>query len=55
MFQVDGIGIEGEERVLKLEDIKKFPKHTVTAAIQCGGNRRYAENPTDPEAFQSPL
>ena len=38
---MDGTGIEGEGRVLRLEDLKKFPKHTVTAAIQCGGNRRY--------------
>ena len=40
MLQVDGIGIMGDGRVLTLEDIKKFPKHTVTATIQCGGNRR---------------
>lgn len=24
----------------KLEDIKKFPKYTITSAIMCGGNRR---------------
>ncbi|XP_030380822.1 probable sulfite oxidase, mitochondrial [Scaptodrosophila lebanonensis] len=28
------------ERTLSFEDIKRLPKHTVTAAIMCGGNRR---------------
>ncbi|XP_030564360.1 probable sulfite oxidase, mitochondrial [Drosophila novamexicana] len=27
-------------RTLSLDEIKKLPKHTVTAAIMCGGNRR---------------
>ena len=35
--QVSGPGEDG--KVFKLDDIKKFPKYTVTAAIQCGGNR----------------
>jgi len=43
-LELDGMGIEGEGRVLRLEDLKKFPKHTVTAAIQCGGNRRSEMN-----------
>lgn len=29
-----------EEMSFKLEDIKKLPKHTVKATIQCSGNRR---------------
>lgn len=27
-------------KTLTLEDIKHYPKHTVTTAIMCGGNRR---------------
>ncbi|XP_068153381.1 sulfite oxidase, mitochondrial [Drosophila tropicalis] len=36
------IEMEGSSKqlTLKLEDIKALPKHTVTAAIMCGGNRR---------------
>ena len=31
----------GKELTLSLEDLKtRFPRHTVMAAIQCGGNRR---------------
>lgn len=37
-LDIEGLGIK--EKTLSLEDIKKFPKHTITAAIQCGGNRR---------------
>nr|XP_027234030.1 probable sulfite oxidase, mitochondrial [Penaeus vannamei]XP_027234100.1 probable sulfite oxidase, mitochondrial [Penaeus vannamei] len=29
-----------KEKVLTLDAIKKYPKHTVTATIQCAGNRR---------------
>nr|XP_045607960.1 sulfite oxidase, mitochondrial-like isoform X2 [Procambarus clarkii] len=29
-----------KEKTFKLADIKKYPKYTITAAIQCGGNRR---------------
>ncbi|KAK7086564.1 hypothetical protein SK128_028013 [Halocaridina rubra] len=29
-----------KEKILKLNDIKKYPKHSVTATIQCAGNRR---------------
>jgi len=34
--------IEGGEKkkTLSLEGIKDLPKHSVTAAIMCGGNRR---------------
>lgn len=31
---------EGNSKTLKLKDIKKYPKHKITAAIMCGGNRR---------------
>lgn len=27
-------------KILTLEDIKNYPKYTVTSAIMCGGNRR---------------
>ncbi|KAF2364052.1 Oxidoreductase molybdopterin-binding domain [Trinorchestia longiramus] len=37
-LEVCGLGVQ--ERHLSLTDIKKFPKHTITAAVQCGGNRR---------------
>jgi sulfite oxidase len=42
-FEVEicGLGIEGEGKTLTLDDVKRFPKHSVTATIQCGGNRRY--------------
>lgn len=36
------IEIEGkdETKTFSLKDIRKMPKHNVTAAIMCGGNRR---------------
>lgn len=36
------IEIEGSDQIktLTLEDIQNLPKHNVTAAIMCGGNRR---------------
>lgn len=37
-LEVTGSGVK--DATLKLDDIKKFPKYTVTAAIQCAGNRR---------------
>ena len=37
-LEISGVGVS--EQTLTLADIKKFPRHTVTAAIQCGGNRR---------------
>ena len=40
LHQVVGLGV-GKELTLSLEDLKtRFPRHTVMAAIQCGGNRR---------------
>ncbi|XP_068238177.1 sulfite oxidase [Palaemon carinicauda] len=29
-----------KEKTIKLSDIKKYPKYTITATIQCAGNRR---------------
>nr|CAD7443809.1 unnamed protein product [Timema bartmani] len=37
-LEVEGVG--PETFILSLDDIKKFPKHTITATIQCAGNRR---------------
>ena len=35
------LAIEGKTvKSLKFEDLKKFPKYTITSAIMCGGNRR---------------
>lgn len=36
------VEIEGTDntKVLTLKDVKSLPKHDVTAAIMCGGNRR---------------
>ncbi|XP_058461125.1 sulfite oxidase, mitochondrial [Malaya genurostris] len=34
------IELNGKSKTLKFEDLKKFPKHSVTATIMCGGNRR---------------
>ncbi|XP_003740501.1 sulfite oxidase [Galendromus occidentalis] len=43
-LEVEGIGIEGT-KTLTLEDLKtKFPKVTITAALQCAGNRRSEQN-----------
>jgi hypothetical protein len=33
-----------QELNLSLEDLKKLPRHTVVAAVQCSGNRRQ-QNP----------
>lgn len=38
MLEISGVGVKNVS--LTLHDIKKFPKYTVTAAIQCAGNRR---------------
>lgn len=34
--------IEGEKKSIRLtmDDLRKFPEHTVTATVMCGGNRR---------------
>jgi len=37
-LEVEGKGVK--EIKLTLEDLKKMPKHTIVAAIQCAGNRR---------------
>ncbi|XP_055528646.1 sulfite oxidase, mitochondrial isoform X2 [Wyeomyia smithii] len=34
------VELNGKQRTLKFDDLKKFPKHSVTATIMCGGNRR---------------
>lgn len=39
-YELEVSGIRTKDVTLKLDDIKKFPKYTVTAAIQCAGNRR---------------
>lgn len=31
---------EVTKKILKFEDIKKYPKYTITSAIMCAGNRR---------------
>lgn len=44
VLEVEGIGISGT-KTLTLEDLKtKFPKVTITAALQCAGNRRSEQN-----------
>ncbi|XP_075223511.1 sulfite oxidase [Lycorma delicatula] len=35
---IGGIGVKSTE--MSLNDIKQFPKHTITATLQCAGNRR---------------
>ncbi|XP_008112632.1 sulfite oxidase, mitochondrial [Anolis carolinensis] len=37
-------GPRGRTLSLSLQDLKKFPKHEVTAALQCAGNRRAEMN-----------
>jgi len=37
-LEVGGIGCN--DLTLNLEDLKKLPKYTIVAAVQCGGNRR---------------
>lgn len=34
-------GTKEQVKIMTLQDIKGLPKYTVTAAIMCGGNRRY--------------
>lgn len=29
-----------KEKTLTMKDVKKYPKHTITATIMCAGNRR---------------
>ncbi|XP_063222455.1 sulfite oxidase isoform X2 [Bacillus rossius redtenbacheri] len=37
-LEIEGLGLK--QISLSLDDLKKFPKHTVTSTIQCAGNRR---------------
>ena len=37
-LEIEGVGIKPIK--LNLAKLKKFPKYTVTAAVQCSGNRR---------------
>lgn len=37
-LEISGVGLKPTS--LTLEHLKKFPKHTITASIQCAGNRR---------------
>lgn len=39
-LELTGVGLPEDGKVLKLSDIKKFPKYEVVSTIQCGGNRR---------------
>ncbi|XP_028262913.1 sulfite oxidase, mitochondrial [Parambassis ranga] len=40
-YQLHVEGLQGEVLTFSLEDLKtRFPKHTVTATLQCAGNRR---------------
>lgn len=41
-------GDDDKEKVLKIGDVKKFPKVEVVSAIQCGGNRRAEMNEIKP-------
>lgn len=36
----DDVGFDLPETIFTLEQLKKFPKHSVTTVIQCNGNRR---------------
>ncbi|XP_073830664.1 sulfite oxidase [Musca autumnalis] len=38
--ETDKAGANKNQKVLSFDDIKALPKHSVTAAIMCGGNRR---------------
>lgn len=37
-LEISGLGVK--TKAFKLDDLKKLPKHTITAAVQCAGNRR---------------
>jgi len=39
-YEMEIEGLFVKEKVLTLKDIKSFPKHEISATIQCGGNRR---------------
>jgi len=43
-LEIEGFGLKSP-KTLSLQEIKtKFPKHTITATIQCAGNRRSEMN-----------
>jgi len=43
-IEIEGFGLKAS-KTLTLEEIKtKFPKHTITATLQCSGNRRSEMN-----------
>lgn len=37
-LEISGVGIKN--RTFTLQDLKNLPKHSITASIQCAGNRR---------------
>lgn len=37
-LEISGLGVKS--KTFTMDELKKLPKHTVTAAIQCAGNRR---------------
>ncbi|KAI8815733.1 uncharacterized protein EV422DRAFT_510392 [Fimicolochytrium jonesii] len=37
---IDGDGLAKDEVELTMTDLRKLPKHTITATLQCAGNRR---------------
>lgn len=39
-IETNKAGARDKQKALTLADIKSLPKHTVTAAVMCGGNRR---------------
>lgn len=46
-LEVTGMGVK-KELNLSLEELQKFPKHTLVAAVQCAGNRRQEMNASRP-------
>ncbi len=49
-LKIDGLGVRETE--LTLNELKsKFPKVSVTAAIQCAGNRRSEMSKVNPKYF----
>ncbi|GMH06843.1 hypothetical protein Nepgr_008683 [Nepenthes gracilis] len=42
MYRVSIMGLVGNAKELSMEDIWRLPKYTVTATLQCAGNRRTA-------------
>ncbi|OXA55992.1 putative sulfite oxidase, mitochondrial [Folsomia candida] len=47
-LEIEGISIKSSS--LRLDDVKKFPKVTIAATIQCGGNRRSDMSKAKPSA-----